>query len=493
MVLVCLCGFVEIVGVCVELIVTTMGRDKAPKRPRNPTTPSLPVVPTQNVPTPNANRPFLGLKKLTREEKMQWNELKKRPIIITNFLDVSTVQQFGLEPYVQELMKNAGLGGFYGQSADTYRRYTLEFLATLDKYVETDGSWWLKFNVDDNPIAMSFEHMRQLFGVKKPSGEFVEGGLESEDFWSELTGRTCKKSNLKANVLSHPAWKLFYRGLANTWLGNGEPSSISLRMVKYLMSGLSSVKVVPDWVDLFVTKCLSYRESDAGNIAVGGMITIIAEDCVGELSEDAGYIGTGLYTADWLNQYDKFKRASGDGCRFIYGNPQMRINCQRGVFLPRGPMARDWRMLGIEDAFDEADPPARDEDMGEPEAEGHNFQEQQQQGGVMGHWDEMRQYLEAQSMEDRRVQRENFERLAASTQYQYGEISDRFEGVEDTLAYHGARFTQLEQWASQTEPRLYQPVPDEYMAMMESRAEARRQRQSSRRSRHEGSSSSSYQ
>ena len=162
--------------------------------------------------------------------------------------------------------------------------------------------------------------------------------------------------------------------------------------------------------------------------------------------------------------------------------------------------ALDMRMPGVVDILraeaEEAHEP-RDELMGEPEAEGHHFQ---QQGGFHD-WGSMRSYLDDQ--ENMRHAREQslkeyydakeqarWQEQRTYDDNRWGDVWDAFEEVRDIQNYHSARFTQLELWTSQPEPRQFVPVSDDYQANLDSRSAARRERQIARWGRDMGPSGS---
>lgn len=505
------CGGLGSLFVGFTKIVRMPPRDRTGKRPRQGTS-------HQEAPIFDPTAPYMGLTQLNPSQKAIWRNLNARKIQVTNFLDVPTLERLGLAHLVRELMTTAGVGNFLGKAEATYRRYTLEFLATLER-VEEEDFQGIRCRIDDVQRRLSYDDLREIFGVSEPVGRWLEDDGMVSIFFADLTGKPLMKKFMKAHTLSHPAWKLFYRGLSMTFFGNGEPSQMSQSMVAMMRTAMPNCNVIPDWIGYFIRKCEGIALAKSGNISVGGMITFIVRFLIGEPSDVAiKEGGPGLYEMEWLQKYDRFGRS---------GDPRERLNaffehvkganafrCVPGSPFPWGRTALDMRMPGVGEVLrgnENEEPEGRNDEMGDPEGEGHQqgqgHQGYYQQGGgagAFGQWDEMRAYMDAQNLENQRIQRENFDLMTASiqslassvqslsqsTQYQYGEMYDRVEGIEDTLASHGARFSQLEMWAGQSEPRHFEPVSEEFRANMESRAEVRRQRQSARRSRHDGSSSS---
>ena len=57
----------------------------------------------------------------------------------------------------------------------------------------------------------------------------------------------------------------------------GEPTGVSLGELGCLWTMLGQNRGHPNWVSLFIEKCLHVQNSKSGKLSMGGMITLLAE------------------------------------------------------------------------------------------------------------------------------------------------------------------------------------------------------------------------
>ena len=152
-------------------------------------------------------------------------------------------------------MSNRGLEGFLTKSALTHPRMTVEFLCTLQNH-ETEPPT-ISFRLFNKSYSLSYQEIGEAFGWKFPTRPWVqpEDGVLVQ-FWADSTNQPYKSEANKVCMLSHPALHYVYRLLSMTLFLRGEPSRIALGELGCLHSLFNPAHSHPDWVSLFIGKCL---------------------------------------------------------------------------------------------------------------------------------------------------------------------------------------------------------------------------------------------
>lgn len=114
---------------------------------------------------------YMGIRDLTDEEKQRWATLtqSKRKVQCTEFIDLDTLKELGMEDVVRKLFREVGMENFLMKKASTYDRYTYEFLTTLKK--ERVKSPHISFYLNNKRQRMSYDDIRKAFGWEIPVKE----------------------------------------------------------------------------------------------------------------------------------------------------------------------------------------------------------------------------------------------------------------------------------------------------------------------------------
>lgn len=117
---------------------------------------------SRSVPQVNSN---LGLQTLSYGAKRMWDKLtrKYKQIEETKFSSVSTLSDLGLLLVVEHLMSKVGIHDFLHKQSPTYKRYTLEFLSTLERGEDEDGPY-ITCHLNDDDIRMNKIEVSEAFG-----------------------------------------------------------------------------------------------------------------------------------------------------------------------------------------------------------------------------------------------------------------------------------------------------------------------------------------
>ena len=222
---------------------------------------------------------FMGLNGLNATQQGKWGVLKKRKISITMFCDWSLVERFGLAEYFNYIIPRGNLGTFLSKSAETYRRYTLEFLSTLEVTRPKRGEAFIMVNINDVRRKITYPELREIFGFPPPRTDKDRRRNKKPDsyFWSMCSHADALSDNYRTYNIDHPVFALLYRYLSMTVYGSGEPGKFNMEIIGHLYSFLEEGPFPPDWVDVFVRNCEKCALKSGGKIAMGGMITLIVE------------------------------------------------------------------------------------------------------------------------------------------------------------------------------------------------------------------------
>lgn len=219
----------------------------------------------------------MGLTKLTSQQKEFFNTVTQRGLRQTKFPSIRILKALGLDQPVKFLLGRVGLEGLLQKEAPTYDRLTYEFLSTLSKD-EDDSGKFITFHVNDQPFKMSYDDVRDAFGWRDVSDDayLTTRSFNPAAFFSTITPGLQWDNNRKASSLPHPALR-YITVVLNMTIFCVEASNLPSATLKALWAMTAAGKGCPDWVDIFVHRCIHLRGSEKGNIDMGGMVTLLVD------------------------------------------------------------------------------------------------------------------------------------------------------------------------------------------------------------------------
>ena len=289
--------------------------------------------------------------------------MNTRNFFQTKFFHEPTLRMLEMDVCTRQLLVHGGLGDFLDKNAPTYSGLVKEFLATLSV-----RSTSIEFRLLGREFTRTKERVGQLFGVTAAptAGWFdVSKGEGPVAFWLAVTRVPfeAKKGQYNSSI-RHPALRLIHKVLANTFFAQAEVNKISLRDMSYLWCLTPESPVIPGWVDLFLFNCKDIIDKrKTATISFGGLITLIARDCIDLSVVPDALHGSFLYDEAQLR---KAGHLEGRAPMWVWrtghlGVIQLRLPRQ----LPFGPTAEDF-FMGDEDEDDEDE----DEDGGDDDDQG---------------------------------------------------------------------------------------------------------------------------
>jgi ATHILA ORF-1 family protein len=161
-------------------------------------------------------------------------------------------------------------------AADVYPRLTFEFLVTLTRHESSKGRY-ITFNALNMVYSMSYLDVAGAFNWVLRNNEYVvPSEADIMSFWLAITGnRVYRGSGNKISHVYHPAMWYIFRFLSMTIFCHGEPGGVTKPELAAMRSFLVYDQGTPDWVDIFVERCLAVRNADRGKIGMGGMVTLL--------------------------------------------------------------------------------------------------------------------------------------------------------------------------------------------------------------------------
>ncbi|XP_074320168.1 uncharacterized protein LOC141656973 [Silene latifolia] len=223
---------------------------------------------------------FMGCKNLSLEHKETWKILYDRSILGTKFVDTDSLDELGLKSAVKELFDRIGLTAFCEIQAPTFRRFTLEFLATLEIHKDDDPPR-ITFHLEGEERELSFAQLREIFGIAETGHEEFRklSDREVDGFWKAISGQAYPLSNEKSAKnadIPHPGLRYVHRVLTSTFLCKGEQTHLPRADLSYLWAMMTECHSHPDWVEIFLNGCKKHQGAASGNIPLGGMVTLLA-------------------------------------------------------------------------------------------------------------------------------------------------------------------------------------------------------------------------
>ncbi|KAJ3684756.1 hypothetical protein LUZ61_013920 [Rhynchospora tenuis] len=198
----------------------------------------------------------------------------------TRFVDLDTIEKMGiLEDFLHVTQKGGVERRFWDIRRPTYKRLTVEFLASLEVKVE-DDEHVIHYRLLDNDYSSTASEISELFGFT-PGDEFK--GKIDEDLWRYMTGMNERPSEQpKGKYIQHPVFRMIQRGLGHTIFARGE-SAAKMRKEEFMVMTRMAFGAIYKQLDLAVMmikyweKVAKGRRAGEGQITMGGYITCLAE------------------------------------------------------------------------------------------------------------------------------------------------------------------------------------------------------------------------
>lgn len=90
----------------------------------------------------------------------------EKPLLVTKFVDKSTLRDLGIKQGVKYLLQKGGLYDFAGKAAHTYVALTLEFLISMVRIPSSRGVRYTKIQcrMFNEPYTFTYDDIAQAFG-----------------------------------------------------------------------------------------------------------------------------------------------------------------------------------------------------------------------------------------------------------------------------------------------------------------------------------------
>ncbi|KAJ3698389.1 hypothetical protein LUZ61_002094 [Rhynchospora tenuis] len=210
-------------------------------------------------------------------EAVQFFQTKK--IENTRFVDLDTLEKMGiLEDFLHVTQRGGIERRFWDLRRPTYKRLTVEFLASLVVKVE-DEEYVIHYRLLDNDYSSTASEISELFGFA-PGGEFK--GKINGDLWKYLTGMDERPEQPKGKFIQHPVFRMIQRGLGHTIFARGE-SAAKMRKEEFMVMSRMAFGAIYKQLDLAIMmikyweRVAKGRRTGEGQITLGGYITCLAE------------------------------------------------------------------------------------------------------------------------------------------------------------------------------------------------------------------------
>ena len=106
-----------------------------------------------------------GKEVLDTDFSKEYNRLSAHKVLPTKWVDEGFLTSHGLDSDFTTMVRNAGMEVFSALNRDTYKRATLEFLATFHDNLATLGRrTTVSFSLNNTPHCLTFEEFCGCFG-----------------------------------------------------------------------------------------------------------------------------------------------------------------------------------------------------------------------------------------------------------------------------------------------------------------------------------------
>ena len=256
-----------------------------------------------------------ALKKRSRpsESNQFYDVVIAKEMVPTKFFHEMTLEDLGLLNCTEAMLAHAGLGNFLYLAAPTHANMTVEFLTTLWFWPEEGFLERIEFSYRKRKYVMTADQLRGALGITAPpSPNWNPKAITylHHKWWGDVTGRGFRGGKEYNYFFTHPPLHLAHKVLAMSFFGHGEVNKVSAEDLKYLMTLSQECEIIPDWAGAFIASCHKARTADKGKISMGGMVTLIIQALLDDLSALSqpgtkdpplkGYV----YDATWLRTND---------------------------------------------------------------------------------------------------------------------------------------------------------------------------------------------
>ncbi|XP_074302644.1 uncharacterized protein LOC141634316 isoform X2 [Silene latifolia] len=247
------------------------------KRPSSSTSKKQPSKKTS---TP-ATSPWPPFRPRTNATKLTaaYNRLAELEIRSTRFFDDSLLESLKLKPDLDMIFDRVGWGDFYRAKPQTFKKPTLEFLATYSVN-ETNGK--VTFRLRGDEYELTYSPLAKACGLpeggdKTPSDK-PHPSFDEQAFWKAITGGYAYRAqHLKASHIINPCVRLIHRFLTCVFFGKQQVGTVSkpdLFVLWVIVIGHSSVTLnAGAWL---ATHLLTASDQTSGIIHISGLVTLIA-------------------------------------------------------------------------------------------------------------------------------------------------------------------------------------------------------------------------
>ena len=219
---------------------------------------------------------------LTEDRIREVNEnLEDREFFPSRFYHKPSMIALGADAHLQVMFKNIGWQGFLNKVARSINAPTLEFLQT---YAYDLNQRVVTFKLQNMNFQLTFDQINEGMGVDlsyspladRFSKHFLNFKTAAKtEFWHHISDDNENFDSHKRDYrIIHPMWILAHRILASTITSRRESGQVNATEIFVLYCMYKKIPV--DFCDFFMVKCDSIRGRAAGDIGIGGLVSILA-------------------------------------------------------------------------------------------------------------------------------------------------------------------------------------------------------------------------
>ncbi|KAM0892536.1 hypothetical protein ACQ4PT_025688 [Festuca glaucescens] len=207
--------------------------------------------------------------------------LSGRKVLQTKWVDAGFLNSNGLDSDFTTLVRNAGMEVFSALNYDTYKRATLEFLATFHDDLATLGRrTTVSFSLNNTPHCLTFEEFCGCFRFSTTGELEITDNVvqEAGEVWQHISvHRNQHYLRKKSATIQNPTIRYFATFLANSLFGKGDTGAMASPEMSVICSALN-----PNMMNkmnlgaLLIQHFHRQRAASSGDIRCGGLVTQIA-------------------------------------------------------------------------------------------------------------------------------------------------------------------------------------------------------------------------
>ncbi|KMS97284.1 hypothetical protein BVRB_7g177280 [Beta vulgaris subsp. vulgaris] len=235
-------------------------------------------------PPPAINPPpldTLGIQFTCEAHLERFRILSGRRLRPTRFYDPNIATKLGIDGDLQQIFYSVGWHQFLNMHALSYKRITLEFLSTLEVVrSNTKNPRSITFQLMNETRHLNRTQLNTIFGWPTEGSHGPHSGrserYDDNTFWNLITGQAVYyPQRAKASGVVSPGLRTAHRFLSLTIFARGDSAGVvtsrELYIVWCLVDGASFLNHA-----MWLMDHLDEVTRSRGDIAIGGMITIIA-------------------------------------------------------------------------------------------------------------------------------------------------------------------------------------------------------------------------